>query len=68
MDGFEPPCGFWDSNLGTSGEFFTAQASLQTHFMKFKLGKWMEEENTILSEVTQSQKNKQCMYSQISGS
>jgi hypothetical protein len=34
--------------------------------MKF-LGKWMELENIILSEVTQSQKNKHCMYSLISG-
>ena len=30
-------------------------------------GKWMELENIILSEVTQSQKNTHCMYSQISG-
>jgi hypothetical protein len=31
-------------------------------FMKF-LGKWMELENTILSEVTQSQKNTHDMHS-----
>jgi hypothetical protein len=35
-------------------------------FMKF-LGKWMELENIILSEVTQSQKNTHGMYSLISG-
>jgi hypothetical protein len=35
-------------------------------FMKFS-GKWMELENIILSEVTQSQRNKHCMYSLISG-
>jgi hypothetical protein len=35
-------------------------------FMKF-LGKWMELENIILSEVTQSQKNTQGMHSLISG-
>ena len=35
-------------------------------FMKF-LGKWMELENTILSEVTESQKNTLGMYSLISG-
>ena len=35
-------------------------------FMKF-LGKWMELENIILNEVTQSQKNIHGMHSQISG-
>ena len=35
-------------------------------FMKF-LGKWMELENIILSEVTQSQRNSHNMYSLISG-
>jgi hypothetical protein len=34
--------------------------------MKF-LGKWMELENIIMSEVTQSQKNTNGMYSQIIG-
>jgi hypothetical protein len=34
--------------------------------MKFS-GKWMELENIILSEVTQSQKNTCGMYSLISG-
>jgi hypothetical protein len=34
-------------------------------FIKF-LGKWMELENIILSEVTQSQKNTHGMYSLIS--
>ena len=34
-------------------------------FMKF-IGKWMELENIILSEVTQSQRNKHDMYSLIS--
>ena len=34
--------------------------------MKF-LGKWMELENIILGEVTQSQKNTQGMHSLISG-
>ena len=36
-------------------------------FMKF-LGKWIELENIILSEVTQSQKNTHGMYSLVSGS
>jgi hypothetical protein len=35
-------------------------------FMKF-LGKWMDLEGIILSEVTQSQKNSNEMYSLISG-
>jgi hypothetical protein len=35
-------------------------------FMKFS-GKWMELENIILSEVTQSQKNTHGMHSLISG-
>ena len=35
-------------------------------FMKFT-GKWMELENTILREVTQSQKNTHGMYSLITG-
>jgi hypothetical protein len=34
--------------------------------MKF-LGKWMDLENIILSEVTQSQKKSHAMYSLISG-
>jgi hypothetical protein len=35
-------------------------------FMKF-LGKWMDLEDIILSEVTQSQKNSHDTYSLISG-
>jgi hypothetical protein len=35
-------------------------------FMKF-LGKWMKLENSLLSEVTQSQKNIHGMHSPISG-
>jgi len=35
-------------------------------FIKF-LGKWMKLENTVLSEVTQSQKNTHDMHSLISG-
>jgi len=35
-------------------------------FMKF-IGKWMELESIILSEVAQSQKNTHGMYSLISG-
>jgi hypothetical protein len=35
-------------------------------FMKF-ISKWMDLENIILSEVTQSQKNTHCIYSVITG-
>ena len=38
----------------------------KNEFMKF-LGKWMDLEGVILSEVTQSQKNSHDMYSLISG-
>jgi hypothetical protein len=37
-----------------------------TNIMKF-LGKWLDLEGIILSEVTQSQKNSNDMYSLISG-
>ena len=39
---------------------------LKNQFMKF-LGKWMDLEGIILSEVTQSQRNSHNMYSLISG-
>jgi hypothetical protein len=45
-------------------EYYAAIKS--DEFMKF-LGKSMELENIILSEVTQSQKNTHCMHSLISG-
>ena len=38
----------------------------RNEFMKF-LGKWMDLEDIILSEVTQSQKNSHNMYSLING-
>jgi hypothetical protein len=38
----------------------------KNEFMKF-LGKWLDLEAIILSEVTQSQKNSHDMYSLISG-
>jgi hypothetical protein len=41
-------------------------ASKKNEFMKF-LGKWMDLEGIILSEVTQLQKNSHDMYSLISG-
>ena len=38
----------------------------KNEFMKF-LGKWMDLEGIVLSEITQSQKNSHDMYSLISG-
>ena len=43
-----------------------SSAIKKNEFMKF-LGKWMDLEGIILSEVTQSQKNSNDMYSLISG-
>ena len=45
-------------------EFYSAIKN--NEFMKF-LGKWMDLEDIILSEVTQSQKNSHDMHSLISG-
>jgi hypothetical protein len=39
-------------------EYYSA---IKNEFMKF-LGKWMDLEDTILTEVTQSQKNTHAMY------
>ena len=41
-------------------------AIIKNEFMKL-LGKWMDLEGNILSEVTQSQKNSHDMHSLISG-
>ena len=41
-------------------------ATKRNEFIKF-LGKWMDLEGIILSEVTQSQKNSNDMYSLMSG-
>ena len=40
--------------------------AIKNEFMKF-LGKWMDMEGIILSEVTQSQKNSNDIYTLISG-
>jgi hypothetical protein len=45
-------------------EYYSAIKS--NDFMKFA-GEWIYLENSILSEVTQSEKNTQGMYSMISG-
>jgi hypothetical protein len=50
---------------GTFTQWNTTQL-LKNEFMK-SLGKWMDLEGIILSEVTQSQRNSHNMYSLISG-
>ena len=50
---------------GTFTQWSTTQL-LKDELMKF-LGKWLDLEGIILSEVTQSQKNSNDMYSLISG-
>ena len=50
--------------LNNTIEYYSAIK--KNEFMKF-LGKWIDLEGIILSEVTQSQKNSHNMYSLISG-
>jgi hypothetical protein len=45
-------------------EFYSAMK--QNEILSFA-GKWMEPENIILSEVSQAQKTKSCMFSLICG-
>jgi len=56
----------WIQKIGYIYTMEYYSAIKNNDFMKF-LGKWMELETVILSEVTQSQKNTQGMYSLISG-
>ena len=56
-------------NRGMDTEIYTMEyysAIKNNEFMKF-LGKWMDLEDIILSEVTQSQKNIHDIHSLISG-
>ena len=56
-------------NCGTFTQWSTTTNSTaikKNEFMKF-IGKWLDLESIILSEVTQSQKNANDMYSLISG-
>jgi hypothetical protein len=61
-----------DQANGLELQYLSASASAyysaikKNEFMKF-LGKWMDLEGIILSEVTQSQKNSNDKYSLISG-
>jgi hypothetical protein len=59
----------WLQNFGTFTQWSTTTNSTaikKNEFMKF-IGKWFYLESIILSEVTQSQKNANDMYSLISG-
>ena len=59
-------CHRLEAKCGTFTQWSTTQLFLKNEFMKF-LGKWMDLEGIILSEVTQSQRNSHTMYSLISG-
>ena len=59
----------WLQNCGTFTQWSSTTNSTaikKNEFMKF-IGKWLDLESIILSEVTQSQKNANDMYSLISG-
>ena len=65
----EPTCPSMEEWIQKMGYIYTMEyysAITHNEFMKF-LGKWLELENIILSEVTQSQKNIHGMQSLISG-
>jgi hypothetical protein len=65
----EPRCPSKEEWIQKMWHIYTVEYFLaikKNEFMKF-LGKWMELENIILSEVTQSQKNTHGMHSLISG-
>jgi hypothetical protein len=65
----EPRCPSTEEWIQKMGYIYTMEyysAIKKNEFMKF-LGKWMDLEGIILSEVTQSQKNSNDMYSLISG-
>jgi hypothetical protein len=65
----EPRCPSTDEWIQKMWYIYTMKyysAIKNNGFMKF-LGKWMDLEDTILSEVTQSQKNSHDMDSLISG-
>jgi hypothetical protein len=65
----EPSCPSTEEWIQKMWYIFTMEyysAITNNEFMKF-LGKWMDLEDIILSEVTQSQKNTHDIYSLISG-
>ena len=65
----EPRCPSTEDWIQKMWHLYTKEyysAIKNNDFMKFS-GKWMDLENTILSEESQSQKNTHGMYSLISG-
>ena len=65
----EPRCPSTEAWIQKTWYIYTVEnysAIKKNEFMKF-LGKWMDLQGIILSEVTQSQKNSHDMYSLISG-
>jgi hypothetical protein len=65
----EPRCPSTEERIQKIWFFYTVEyysAIKKNEFMKL-LGKWMDLEGIILSEVTQSQKNSQDMHSLICG-
>ena len=65
----EPRCPSMEEGIQKMWYIYTMEyysAIKNNEFMKF-LGKWVELENVILSEATQSQKNTHGMHSLISG-
>ena len=65
----EPRCTSTEEWIQKMGYIYTMEyysAIKKNEFTKF-LGKWMDLEGIILSEVTQSQKNSHDIYSLISG-
>jgi hypothetical protein len=65
----EPRCPSTEEWIQTMWYIYTMEyysAIKNSEFIKF-LGKWMDLEGIILSEVTQSQKNSHDMYLLISG-
>jgi hypothetical protein len=58
-------CNFWIQKMWFIYTIEYYSAIKKNEFMKF-LGKWLDLEGIILSEVTQSQKNSNDMYSLIS--
>jgi hypothetical protein len=75
MDGDSPSCSFIVKNcFHYSGVFAFPDEFEDCFFHVFEelcwdsfTGKWMELENSILSEITQTQKDLHGMYSLISG-
>jgi hypothetical protein len=64
----EPRCPSTEEWIQKMRYIYTMEyySAIKNNFMKF-LGKWMEIENIIMSEVTPSQKNTHDMHSLISG-